>query len=73
MIRLERDGLVMEVCNELQASVFERNGYVRVKAKQPEPVVEVKPVEPVAQEPKAQVQTEEGQKKRRRKGANAPE
>ena len=30
MITLVRDGIVMQVASELQASVFERNGYVRV-------------------------------------------
>lgn len=31
MITLEKDGKMMEVCSELQASVFERNGYKRVR------------------------------------------
>ena len=33
MITLIRDGLVMEVATELQASVFIRSGYKRVEAK----------------------------------------
>lgn len=40
MITLVRDGIVMEVATELQASVFIRSGYKRVEApvaqKQPE-------------------------------------
>lgn len=31
MITLVRDGIVMEVASELQASVFLRSGYVRVE------------------------------------------
>lgn len=33
MITLIRDGIVMEVATELQASVFIRSGYKRVEAK----------------------------------------
>ena len=32
MIILVKDGLRMEVCTDVQASVFERNGYKRVDA-----------------------------------------
>lgn len=39
-IKLERDGKVMEVCNELQASVFIRNGYKVVNDKEQPPKVE---------------------------------
>ena len=31
MIRMVKDGVTAEVQTELQASVFERNGYVRVE------------------------------------------
>ena len=50
MIILEKDGLKMEVCTELQASAFEKNGYVRVqgKVKAEEP----KQAEAVAETPK---------------------
>ena len=50
MIRLAKDNVVMEVSSELQASVFEKNGYVRVteaKAVEPAPVEE----EPKQEEP----------------------
>jgi hypothetical protein len=63
MIRLKRDNLVMEVCTEVQASVFERNGYVRVKP-EPKPVETVIVNEPKPQEPE---QPEEQPKRRRRK------
>lgn len=57
MIRLKKDSLVMEVCTDLQASVFERNGYVRIEdgngIEMPEPIIEEqKPSEPVAEQPK---------------------
>ena len=35
MIILQKDGLRMEVCTEVQASVFERNGYKRVDVCKP--------------------------------------
>ena len=31
MITLERDGVRMEVCTELQASAFVKNGYTKVE------------------------------------------
>ena len=62
----------MEVCTELQASVFERNGYVREK---PEPKSVEKPVETVIvdeQKPQEPEQPEE-QPKRRKRRAKAEE
>ena len=41
MIILKKDGVSMEVCNDVQASIFVRNGYVRAY----EPKTEGKPVE----------------------------
>lgn len=57
MIRLVKDNVVMEVGSELQASVFERAGYVRV--------TEAKPVEQATtkEEPKQ----EEPQKRLRKR------
>ena len=66
MIILEKDGLRMEVCTEVQASAFEKNGYVRVTA---EPVL-TKEQEPV-QEPQPEV--EETPKRRRRRVASKAE
>ena len=66
MIILEKDGLQMEVCTDVQASVFERNGYKRVTAK---PVPEKEP-EP-EQEPQPEV--EETPKRRRRRVASKAE
>lgn len=51
MIILERDGLKMEVCTELQASAFEKNGYVRVQGKAGK-AEEPKQAEAVAETPK---------------------
>lgn len=51
MIILEKNGIKMEVCTEVQASVFERNGYVRVNGAdniplpKPEQVEEAETVE----------------------------
>ena len=60
MITLVRDGIVMEVATELQASVFERSGYKRVEKVEPVPVTE--PVQVVAPEPE---KVEEPKPKRR--------
>ena len=56
MIILQKNGRYMAVATDLQASAFERNGYVRVEEKTAE-VPEVKapePVELVATEPVAE-------------------
>ena len=50
MIILERDGLKMEVCTELQASAFLKNGYVRVQTGVE--AVQEKPTEAIAETPK---------------------
>lgn len=55
MITLEKDGLKMEVGTELQASAFEKNGYVRVTA------------EPAKEPEQKQEKTEEVPKRRRRR------
>lgn len=66
MIILEKNGIKMEVCTDVQASAFEKNGYVRVTA---EPVL-TKEQEPV-QEPQPEV--EETPKRRRRRVASKAE
>lgn len=68
MIILEKDGLQMEVCTDVQASAFEKNGYVRVKA---ESVNE--PVQETAKEPEPQPEVEETPKRRRRRVASKAE
>ena len=68
MIILEKDGLWMEVCTDVQASAFEKNGYVRVKA---ETVSE--PVQETAKEPEPQPEVEETPKRRRRRVASKAE
>lgn len=60
MITLIRDGIVMEVATELQASVFERSGYKRIEKVEPVQVKE--PVQVVAPEPE---KVEEQKPKRR--------
>ena len=40
MITLERDGIVMEVATELQASVFIRSGYRRIEKVEPTAISE---------------------------------
>lgn len=69
MIILEKDGLRMEVCTDVQASAFEKNGYVRVKA---ESVSE--PVQEIAKEPEPEPEkVEETPKRRRRRVASKAE
>ena len=63
MITLIRDGIVMEVATELQASVFIRSGYKRVEAKKA-PVVEKLP-DPV-------VENEEPEQKPKRRTTRKP-
>jgi hypothetical protein len=65
MIILEKDGLRMEVCTDVQASAFERNGYKRVTA-EPVPKKEQEP----EQEPE---KVEETPKRRRRRVASKAE
>ena len=60
MITLIRDGIVMEVATELQASVFERSGYKRIEKVEHVQVKE--PVQVVAPEPE---KVEEQKPKRR--------
>ena len=68
MIILEKDGLQMEVCTDVQASAFEKNGYVRVKAESvSEPVLET------AKETEPQPEVEEQPKRRRRRVASKAE
>lgn len=50
MIILEKDGLRMGVCTDVQASVFERNGYKRVNGS--------KAVENAAEAPKEETAVE---------------
>ena len=40
MITLRKNNITMEVWSEVQASVFERNGYVRVEKPEEKPMVE---------------------------------
>ena len=76
MITLMRDGIVMEVATELQASVFLRSGYVRVEKapaeiKKPErnfATDKVKETAPKAEpEPETPVETAKPKRNIRRK------
>ena len=83
MITLIRDGIVMEVATELQASVFERSGYVRIEkpvakvaAGKPKDVdVPEKVIEEIQKEVSADVSEEAvtDDKPRRRRRAKKPE
>lgn len=52
-MKLQKDNLVMEVASELQALVFERNGYVRVDKEMP--MKKVMLAEPVKKEVQEEV------------------
>lgn len=73
MITLMRDGIVMEVATELQASVFLRSGYVRVeKAPVETPArnfaTEAEETAPKAEpEPDMPVEAEQPKRRRRKK------
>ena len=83
MITLIRDGIVMGVATELQASVFERSGYVRIEkpvakvaAGKPKDVdVPEKVIEEIPKEASADVSEEAvaDDKPRRRRRAKKPE
>lgn len=66
MITLKKENIVMEVATELQASVFLRNGYVRVE---PEEKAVEKQVEAPAKEVEPKPEKAEAPKKRTRKKA----
>ena len=57
MITLTRDGIVIEVATELQASVFERSGYKRVE-QAPDIVVETTGTPDKATAPNAEPEPE---------------
>lgn len=70
-MKFQKDGKVMEVCNELQASVFIRNGYTEVKegpktvrAEEPkEELVKEKPAPKKRSRKKAEVTVDDDDKK----------